>query len=296
MSDDWEDEELTTIAPYRYERTARTEEDEGELRWSRISAKEFTPPPGLSRRQRRRWLKDTRKDAVARQKATNLRRVAGARGQVGEGLGIPLLVVAVIVAAFVFWPRGHHAPASSPAGSPAASSPAAVDASPTRAPAAPSGPIGHGTDAGAPPAAPAELSGPPGDVAYRFLLAFNAYDPGYPDPVSTWSSSWAQYATGDVAGQAHDLAAVLWGDITNRRLSVTADSVGNCATIAASDRESTWECDVVQDLFPIGGDASTAYTQRPARYRVTVTGTQVSLVAALSTGSESAAPSTTPAG
>lgn len=284
---DWDDEELTTIAPFAYHRAERVEDDDNGLHWSRISGKDFTPPPGLKRRARRRWVRDARRSATAEQRDHNRSVAARLRGQVGDGLGVPLLIVAIIVAAYAFWPRQHHAPAAPPS-SPASTPSAGVDTSPTSAAADPSGPIGTGTDDTPPTSAPAALSSPAGLVAYRFLLSFDTYNPANPDPVGTWESSWEQYASTDLAGQAQQLAGPLWADLATRRLSATAGDVTACTVERDTGSDVTWSCDVAVDLFPIGGSPATPYTQQTRTYRVEEAGTdttdaRVTTVALLTT-------------
>lgn len=286
---DWDDEELTTIAPYRFERSALdAEEEDDRLHWSRASRKDYTPPPGLSRRQRRKYRKAQVREAREEQRDHNRRVASRARGQVGDGFGWPLLAVAIVVALLVFHP--WHRPAGSPAPSSTPPAPADTVPTPSHTPGpTPTGPIGYGADTVDGTNAPAELTGAAGSVAYRFLLAFDTYDPAYPAPISTWSASWGRFATPQLTAQASQLAPVLWGTLAQSGQSSTGGAVTGCTPAADTGTQVTWECDVTNNLFPVGGDAASPYSQQRFTYRVVVAGSdtadpRVDTVALLGTG------------
>lgn len=298
MSAPDDDEELTTVAPFRYETQGR-DDDEGDddLQWTRISRKGFTPPPGLSRRQRRRYRKTAAREARLDQRLHNRRVAFLARGQAGDGLGLPLLIVAIVVAGFVFWPR-HSTPA--PAHPPVPPPATATTTPPTSGLPAPSGPIGFGSDTIDGGTETSALNATPaGQVAYQFLHAFDTYDPAYPTPIATWSASWGRYATPELIGQAAQLAPVLWGTLAQQHQSITAGAVTQCSPPADTGTDVTWECDVLNTLFPIGGDAATPYSQQRWTWRIVVTDSstatpRVDTIALLSTGDVTAASTAAP--
>lgn len=279
MSDD---EDLTTAAPYRYQPERQPVRDDDEpIPYPR--PQRLRPPPELSRRQRRGWQREQRQLQRDREQQA----IAGWRAQTARnasGLGLPVLLVALVIAGYAFWPRPDEEPRSAAAppatssaetSTPATSSRSSAPSS-TAAPSSSTVPPGEldGGDADTPPAPPAELSGPDGVLAYDLLLNWNSYSPAYPDPVSNWIGGWAGMATDDVIDRARTDAARLWDWTAREVVSIAPQRVENCTVVAEipGDDTRTWECDVVRTWFPIGSAADAQTYDQIARFRVTVTG------------------------
>lgn len=274
----WEEDDDVEVAPPRVLVPHTGEEKLYGERYPRIHARPVVAaPPELSRRKRRRWERNERARLRAEEREQRNAAVGSWRADRPEparaGLGVVLVLIAVLFAAFVVW----HARSTSPAIPAAAPAPVAT-APATRADptiAAPStSSLGQhqGGDVAAPDLVPNYLPGPAGGTAYRFLLAYDSYNPVDPAGQRTWADSWAPYAAPTLTSSAATLGAVVWQQATRDRVDVIAQTVSGCAVVADSTQEITWECDVVRALFPIGGDASSPYRTETAHLRVVVGG------------------------
>lgn len=264
------EEEPQGAAPYVWRPAAREEQPAGPAPYPRPVRirKPADAPADLSGRKARKWKRQQVRGARREHREELAAAVQSWRvreDQVGA-LGVAVLLVAVVIAALVWlWPSSDADP--SPAAASSSSAPA------VGLPAAPTGPVtvepgdddadGHDHEESPPPA---ELAGELGEVAHRFLLAYNTYNPAFPDPGPTWVATWEDYATGELVADAPAAADRLWLFTVTDVVSPIAVEVRACTQPAPA----TWECDVARNLWPIGGSESDPYSTDVARWRVTV--------------------------
>lgn len=124
-----------------------------------------------------------------------------------------------------------------------------------------------------PPPPPAELSGPAGQVAYAFVLAYNTFSPTSPSSGTIWVQSWADYATDQVRSQGEAAAFRLWAFTWQTNVSVIYPQVSAVREVSLGDDASIWELTVTRTLFPVGGTTADPGVSETVRWSITVTAT-----------------------
>jgi len=238
------------------------------------------PPGGLDRKQRRAWRRDARRGRSAA--LTRWRdRPAGST----DGLGVIVLVAAILLAGFVFLgpgrddsgeAEGPRTQSSTGTSESAPSSTASATTAPRSATRPGTGPTSAATTAALAPADPArpslfEIAG--GSTAAEFLTAYLAYDPTVADPVGEWVQSWSWLSSSDVASTARDSAARLWDFTVQQQVRVTPGPITGTAT--AGSQQVLWNLQATRTLTPINGGPATSDT---VPLLVTVVGDQVTNV------------------
>lgn len=236
-----------------------------------------TPPPGLSRRQRRRWLRDVHRDERRERDATAAGWRRNRPQEATVGLSVIVLIAVVAFAAFVWWRAGDDPtpakdassvaasePRSNPGRSSAGTSTPSADAS-TTAPA-------DGHDHGETPLPPPGLfDDKVGERAYWATLGYLTYSPAYPEPVDTWVAGWGELATPELVDAAPANAERLWGFTVREAVHVTDPRV-----LWGTRDGNTWWLRASWVLFPIGGDESSPTVTEEVDVVVSVVGDRVS--------------------
>ena len=271
----WEEDEDDVAAAPAVPRARDSAEEQPEELWAERYPRpqQHTPPPGLSRRARRRWLRDVRREDRQQLAATARSWRRDRPESATAGLGVVALAVVLAVCALVWFRSGGEQPNDGPRDIEAADSypQAGSVEKPSSAP-SPSAPLdGHDHEL---PEAPAGLfEGAAGETAYAFVLGYLTYSPAYGDPVDTWLAGWEQHATGELVDDAPQQAQRLWDFTVQQAVHVTDPRV--VGGFRDGDR---WQLDVAWTLFPIGGDESSAVTEQVVTIGVTVAGEWVASV------------------
>lgn len=238
------------------------------------------PPEGLDRKQRRAWRRDARRGRSA---ALTLWRDRPAGST--DGLGVIVLVAAILLAGFVFFgpgrddsgeAEGPRVQSSTGTSQSARSSTAGSTAAPrsTTRPATESTATATTASlAPADPARPASFEVAGGSTAAEFLTGYLTYDPTSADPVGEWVQSWSSLSSSDVASTGRDNAARLWDFTIQQQVRVAPGPITGTATTGS--QQVLWHLQATRTLTPINGDPATTDT---VPLLVTVVGDQVTNV------------------
>ena len=227
------------------------------------------PPKELGHREARTWRRQQRQ-ARASTLAAWRNRAPGST----DGLGVVLLVVAVILCAIVFLrPDSQPATASTPS-APSAASGSTSDATPASPADTPSTPLAA-PDPALPP--PFDVAG--GTTAQTFLTGYLTYNPGQEDPAAAWIDSWSTLATGEVERTATTAVARLWDFAVQQQLQVSPGPITGTATVGS--RQVIFDVQAGRLLTPLDGSPATVDT---VGLRITVVGDRVTNVQSALTG------------
>ena len=241
------------------------------------------PPAGLSRKERKAWRQDTR-----RGRSAALTRWRNRPEGSTDGLGVIVLVAAVLIAGFVFLgpgrddageaegPRVQSSTGTGQSTGRAASSVGPAPRSTTARAAGPTSVTAAATAAAlapADPARPAPFDVAGGSTAADFLTAYLTFDPTAADPVGEWVGSWSSLSSSEVASTGRDNAARLWDFTIQRQVRVTPGTITGTAT--AGSEQVVWQLVATRTLTPIDGSRASSDT---VTLLVTVIGAEVTNV------------------
>lgn len=245
------------------------------------------PPDGAGWRERRRHARGARRDAraahtQARAHAHDV--VRGWRHRPTEqlsGLGVVVLVAALALCAWTFWPTRSHPARTTSAPAPTAAG--VTPAPPTPTPSAPA--------TGGDTPTPTTLTTPTGRIVEQFLLNWNSYSPLYPAAVDNWIGGFRQLTASSVVETARADADRTWLFATQQLVTVIPQQVTDCTTTDPA----TYTCTVTRGLWPAGAHSGDTYTTQTVRQQVQVTTTgspQVTGTRVLNTSTPAPAAST----